>query len=129
MASEPRFAKAKKVMKTSGGTCPYVGYIMGQGVPSVPYIYNLSVTTAAWTQWQIPLGCRAMIIKRRTSTNAFRIATEATGATYITINGGDSYQLDEMFGPQSGEILYFQTVTDNDTIEILVWGDGQDCFP
>lgn len=127
MASEPRYPYARKVMKTGTGTCVYTGFIMGYGVPSVPHIENISITTAAWTQYNIKFGTRFLMMKRRMATNAFRISTVATGATYLTINGGDSLTIHQMFGNNVPSSLYIQSVTDNDILEVLEFFDGQDC--
>ena len=122
------FAKAKKVLKTSADpNYIYSGTITGDGVPSVPTTLNVSVTTDTWTAWTIPMGVRAMLIKSRNTSNAFKISTNEDGSNYVTINAGDSYQLDEMFGPQTTTKLHFQSVTASTVIEILIWRDGQDC--
>lgn len=131
---QSKIPKTQKVFRFNTATGEYESTVVGCGVPSIPYITNVTgVATDNWNaSWTIPMGCRAFEIKRRDDANDLKIAVESDGDPYFTLRAVtgqfvESLRVEELYGAEGGSTFYFQAVGTGCVVEILYWLDGMVC--
>jgi hypothetical protein len=96
--------------------------VVNQGVEATtqPFVANVQVLNAnIEVSYNVPDNTKVLFIRPRNGSIKLAFVSGQSGTTYLTINKGGVYTVDNI--NSSGAVLYFQSSTNNDVVEIHGW--------